>query len=102
MQTFLESFKTPQEVYEYCKKKGVKGIQYSASKDVFSMLLKAEYPERFENGEQIEVLPHSGITRYKANTLVIENHATPPVIRLFLRKFDEGDYPDLIKESPNA
>lgn len=102
MQTFLESFKTPQEVYEYCKKKGVKGVPTKRSQCIIAELLKVEYPERFENGESVEVLRFSGVTRFSRLGKPNEYFETPDVIRRFLLKFDEGDYPGLIKESPNV
>ncbi len=100
MQTFLESFRTPQEVYEYCKKKGVKGVPNKCQECVIAELLKAEYPERFDTGQYVNVL--GTITRHGKDGNELESHGSPKVIREFARGFDLGDYPDLIKESPNG
>lgn len=103
MQAFLESFKTPEEVHGYCRAKGVKGVPAKCSQCVIAELLKAEYPERFENGESVEVLRFSGVTRFSRLGKPNEYFETPDVIRRFLLKFDEGQYPDLVKqESVNA
>jgi len=108
MQTFLESFKTPQEIAAECRKRGIKGVQHKCGECIIAELLKSEFPERFENGNEVLVLPDDGrsdegevlISRRGAG--FVAEYILPLVANDFAMAFDEGDYPDLIKESPNG
>ncbi len=100
MQTFLETFTTPGEVYAYCQQKKLKGKLRTCEECIVAVLLKAEYPERFENGEIVSVYPSrikGTIFRRNSKWKMIEEVECPAVISRFAMNFDEGMYPDLIQ-----
>ena len=104
MQAFLESFKTVDEVYQECKKRGIKGHMRCCTACIIVELLQSEYPEHFEGGFVIvdpDVNSSTGIIgvykRFKQTIDLI----LPPVMNAFALAFDEGKYPDLVKESTN-
>lgn len=96
MQAFLESFATVDEVYQECKKRGIKGVPTRCTRCVIVELLKSEYPERFETGMRVEVYPHirGGVAAFLDEC---EEIPLPPVINQLAIAFDEGQYPDLVK-----
>lgn len=95
MQTFLESFTSLQNLYEFCIENGIKGHIGNPHTCVICEMIKTQYPERFENGEQITVFPHNKI-EISRGTKVISTWEIPPVLSLFAYRFDMGRYPDLL------
>lgn len=107
MQAFLESFKTVDEVYQECVKRGIKGVPQDGCKCIIAELLKSEFPERFEGGNEIHVSPDDS---YFAGEVLISQpgggfvgeYILPRVLNDFAMAFDEGQFPDVVKESPNG
>lgn len=98
MQAFLESFATVDEVYQECKKRGIKGVPTRCTGCVIAELLKSEYPERFETGMRVEIYPHirGGVVQFIQGGC--SEIPLPQVMNQLALAFDEGMYPDLVKE----
>lgn len=97
MQAFLESFATVDEVYQECKKRGIKGEMRCANHCIIVALIHDEYPD-FKGW--INVYPR-GVT---LGGIILTEHCSYPMskaMREFTLAFDEGQYPDLVKESTN-
>lgn len=104
MQAFLESFNTPEEIAAECRKRGIKGVPLRCGECVVAELLKSEYPERFENGMRVDIHPRryqqTGVVHLSRNGC--DELVLPSAFNQFAMAFDECQYPDLIKESPNG
>lgn len=108
MQTFLESFNTPEEIAAECRKRGIKGVPQYGCKCIIAELLKSEFPERFEDGNGVAIVPGGSRSDYgevvvtKPGGGFVGEYILPSAANDFAMAFDEGKFPDLVKESPNG
>lgn len=110
MQAFLESFKTPEEIAAECRKRGIKGVPQECCHCIVAELLMSEFPDKYPKGS-IQVVPNPSYDDDRDNEGEVQIYSDdkclaifilPPEMNRFALAFDEGQYPDLIKESPNG
>ena len=107
MQAFLESFATVDEVYQECKRRGIKGVPQQCCHCIVAELLMSEFPDKYLRGS-IQVLTNptfdydnhsNGEVDIYAGDMCVAIFILPPTLNAFAVAFDEGKYPDLVKES---